>query len=176
MEVILVAPVRKLGNIADIIKVKNGFGRNYLLPKKLAIRATEFNKKLIEEQKHNFEVKDQQVVSEAKIIGDIINGKELIFIKQAADDGRLFGSVNNKEIAENLSEISSYPISYLNIILNKPIKSTGVFTVEVRLHAQLSANVTVIVAKSELEAQDYSSKNHDQQNNIVEVTGGIGES
>jgi large subunit ribosomal protein L9 len=159
MEVILVKPVRKLGKIAETIKVKNGFARNYLLPKKLAIRATEFNKQLIETQKHDLEAKDKEVRSEAEMINSVINAQELIFIRQSADDGRLFGSVSSKDIAEILSKTSSHLISYLNITLDKPIKSTGIFTVEVRLHAELTANVTVIVARSQSEAQEYSKNN-----------------
>ncbi|WP_341750524.1 50S ribosomal protein L9 [Candidatus Tisiphia endosymbiont of Sialis lutaria] len=159
MEVILIKPVRKLGKIAEILKVKRGFARNYLIPRKLAIRATEINKQFIETQKHDLEEKDLKIRSEAEAINNIISSKELVFIRQSSDDGRLFGSVNNKEIAESLSKTSSQLISHLNIILNKPIKSTGVFVVEVRLHADLSTNITVIVARSESEAQDYARIN-----------------
>ncbi|WP_425363870.1 50S ribosomal protein L9 [Candidatus Tisiphia endosymbiont of Hybos culiciformis] len=159
MEVILIKPVRKLGKIAEILKVKRGFARNYLIPRKLAIRATELNKQFIETQKHDLEEKDLKIRSEAEAINNIISSKELVFIRQSADDGRLFGSVNNKEIAESLSKASSQSISHLNIILKKPIKSTGAFVVEVRLHADLSTNITVIVARSESEAQDYARIN-----------------
>ncbi len=159
MEVILIKPVRKLGKIAEILKVKKGFARNYLIPRKLAIRATEINKQFIETQKHDLEEKDLKIRYEAEAINNIISSKELVFIRQSSDDGRLFGSVNNKEIAESLSKASSQLISHLNIILNKPIKSTGVFVVEVRLHADLSTNITVIVARSESEAQDYARSN-----------------
>ncbi|UCM85406.1 MAG: 50S ribosomal protein L9 [Rickettsia endosymbiont of Culicoides impunctatus] len=159
MEVILIKPVRKLGKIAEILKVKRGFARNYLIPRKLAIRATEINKQFIETQKHDLEEKDLKIRSEAEAINNIISSKELVFIRQSSDDGRLFGSVNNKEISESLSKTSSQLISHLNIILNKPIKSTGVFVVEVRLHADLSTNITVIVARSESEAQDYARSN-----------------
>ncbi|MCC8483560.1 MAG: 50S ribosomal protein L9 [Rickettsia endosymbiont of Labidopullus appendiculatus] len=183
MEVILIKPVRKLGKIAEILKVKKGFARNYLIPRKLAIRATEINKQFIETQKHDLEEKDLKIRSEAEAINNIISSKELVFIRQSSDDGRLFGSVNNKEIAESLSKASSQLISHLNIILNKPIKSTGVFVVEVRLHAELSTNITVIVARSESEAQDYARINKqdaisplesfDQQENFTPNDGAI---
>ncbi|WP_341763879.1 50S ribosomal protein L9 [Candidatus Tisiphia endosymbiont of Beris chalybata] len=156
MEVILVKPVRHVGKIAEVCDVKNGFARNYLFPNKLAIRATAHNKQLIENQKHELETKDANTRTEASVISNNITGKKIVFIRQSADDGRLFGSVNNKEIAEMLSKISAHPISYLNIVLDKPIKTTGVFVVEVRLHAELSSDVTVIVARTESEAQDYS--------------------
>lgn len=168
MEVILIKPVRKLGKIAKILKVKKGFARNYLIPKKLAIRATEPNKQFIEAQKHDLEMKELKIRSEAEVINNVISGKELIFIKQSADDGRLFGSVNNKEIAESLSKASLQLISHLSIILENPIKSTGVFVVEVRLHAELSTNITVIVARSESEAQDYSRNNKQDTIDLLE--------
>ncbi|MCC8416971.1 MAG: 50S ribosomal protein L9 [Rickettsia endosymbiont of Bryobia graminum] len=171
MEVILIKPIRTLGKIAQIFNVKDGYARNYLFPNKLAIRATEANKQLIETQKHDLEQKDEQARSEANVINNVINNKELVFIRQSADDGRLFGSVNNKEIAENLSQICSQQISHLNIILDKPIKSTGVFTVEVRLHASLSANVIVIVARSESEAQDYARDKN--QNDVTVAEDGV---
>ncbi|AFC73734.1 50S ribosomal protein L9 [Rickettsia montanensis] len=155
MEVILIKPVRKLGKIGDILKVADGFGRNYLLPQKLAIRATEPNKELIVKQKHEFEAKDKQIREEVEKINALIKDQKLVFIRQTSDDGKLFGSVTSKEIADKLSKNVFYNISHSNIILDKQIKSTGIYTVEIRLHAELNAIVTVIVARSESEAQDY---------------------
>lgn len=163
MEVILVKPVRKLGQIGQLLKVKNGFGRNYLLPQKLAIRATAINKQLIEQQKHDLVEKDTTLKIAAESINSLIINTELIFIRQSAADGRLFGSVTNKEIAERLSEASTQQISQSHIVLVKQIKSTGVFSVEIRLHAELSTNIIVIVARSESEAQDYILK-HNKEN------------
>jgi large subunit ribosomal protein L9 len=167
MEVILVKPVRKLGKIAEVVKVRNGFARNYLIPQQLAVRATESNKKIIETQKHDLELKDSQIKSKTEIINQAIQNQELVFIKQSADDGRLFGSVSNKEIAEALSKISLHPISYLNVVLDKPIKSVGGFTIEIRLHAELSTSIMVIVARSESEALNYSLNN--KQDDIATV-------
>ncbi|AAY60992.1 ribosomal protein L9 [Rickettsia felis str. Pedreira] len=155
MEIILIKPVRKLGKIGDMLKVADGFGRNYLLPQKLAIRATEPNKELIVKQKHEFEAKDKQIREEVEKINALIKDQKLVFIRQTSDDGKLFGSVTNKEIADKLSENVSYNIAHSNIILDKQIKFTGIYTVEIRLHAELNAIVTVIVARSESEAQDY---------------------
>lgn len=170
MEVILVKPIRKLGKIADVLKVKNGFARNYLIPKKLAIRATELNKQYIEDQKHKLEEQEGQIRSKLEVINDVIRDKELFFVRQSAEDGRLFGSVSNKEIAESLSKVSEYSIPYLTIALEKPIKSLGVFNIEVRLHAELSANVIVIVARSESEAREYSLNNKLQQDDGITLT------
>ncbi len=163
MEVILVNPVRKLGKIGDILNVADGFARNYLIPKKLAIRATESNRKTIEEKKHEFELKDQKVKSEAEITNALIQDRELIFIKQAADDGRLFGSVSNKDVAMRLSEISGHQILPSTIVLDKPVKSVGCFVISVRLHAELSADVIVVVARTESEAQEHLSKRSSQE-------------
>ncbi|AAU03575.1 50S ribosomal protein L9 [Rickettsia typhi] len=155
MEIILIKPVRKLGKIGDILKVANGFGRNYLLPQKLAIRATKSNKELIVKQKHEFEAKDKQIRAEVEKINTLIKDQQLVFIRQTSDDCKLFGSVTNKDIADKLSKNISYNISHSNVILDKQIKSTGIYTVEIRLHAELTAIVTVIVARSDSEAQDY---------------------
>jgi len=155
MEVILIKPVRKLGKIGEVHKVAAGFGRNYLLPQKLAIRATELNKELIVKQKHELEEKDKQIKEEVIKINDLINDQKLVFIRQTSDDGKLFGSVTNKEIADKLSENISHSISHSNIILDKQIKSTGLYNVEVRLHPELSTIVTIIVARSESEVQDH---------------------
>ncbi|MCC8418772.1 MAG: 50S ribosomal protein L9 [Rickettsia endosymbiont of Glossina mortisans submortisans] len=155
MEIILIKPVRKLGKIGDMLKVADGFGRNCLLPQKLAIRATGPNKELIVKQKHEFEAKDKQIREKVEKINALIKDQKLVFIRQTSDDGKLFGSVTNKEIADKLSKNVSYNIAHSNIILDKQIKSTGIYTVEIRLHAELNAIVTVIVARSESEAQDY---------------------
>jgi large subunit ribosomal protein L9 len=154
MEVILVKPVRKVGKIGELIRVKNGFARNYLIPKNLAIRATETNKQLIEKKKAEFEAKNTQARLEAESIAKMVVDKELIFIKQSSDDGRLFGSVTNKEIASALTKLVSYNISYSNIPIEAQIKSTGVFIVEIMLHAEVTVPVLIVVARSESEANN----------------------
>lgn len=154
MEIILVKPVKKVGKIGEIIKVKNGFGRNYLIPKNLAIRATDANKQLIEKNKANFETKNMQARLEAESIAKMIADKELIFIKQSSDDGRLFGSLTSKEIASAITKLVSYNISYANVQIESQIKSTGVFTVEIMLHAEVTVPVLIVVARSESEANN----------------------
>ncbi len=152
MELILVKPVKKLGKIGELVKVKSGFGRNYLIPQNFAIRATENNKKLIEQQKHEFEAKNTEAKADSAVLAKVIEGKELSFIRQSADDGRLFGSVNNKEIAQSLSTTIAKQIDRSCVVLENPIKSTGVFVVEIALHAEVSTHVLVTVARSESEA------------------------
>ena len=152
MEVILIKHIKKLGKIGEIVKVKDGFGRNYLLPQKFAIRATASNTKLLEQQRIEFEENNAKAKLEAEDISLLVTDKELIFIKQAADDGRLFGSVNNKEIAKELSKVISQELAYSTILLESPIKSIGVFSIEVVLHAEVSANIIIVIARSESEA------------------------
>lgn len=154
MELILVKPVRKLGKIGEIVKVKDGFGRNYLLPQSFAIRATEKNKKLIEEERSNLELKNAQAKAAAELLAKSIEGKDVAFIKQCADDGRLFGSVSNKEIAKELSKVISQEVVYSAIHLETPIKSLGVFPVKVHLHTEVDANIVVVVARSDSEILD----------------------
>ena len=160
MEVILIKPVRKLGKIGEVLKVKDGFGRNYLIPKNLAIRATKPNKELIEQQQHELESSNLTKKLEAENIATIIKDKEIKFIMQSADDGKLFGSVGNKEIAKKLSSATDCDITHSNIMLNTSIKSIGVFQVEIILHPEVSAPILVIIARSESEAMSLINNNN----------------
>lgn len=152
MEIILIKPVRAVGRIGDLVKVKNGFGRNYLIPQNLAVRATEANKQLIESKKAEFEAKNLQ----ARIIADtnsqLIAGQEIMLVKTSSGDGRLFGSITNKEIAAALTKLCSYNVSHSNVLLEGSIKSVGVFTVQIMLHAEVTVSVIVAVGRSEAEA------------------------
>ena len=154
MEVILIKPIKKLGKIGNLVKVKNGFGRNWLIPQGLAIRATEKNKQLIESQKHELEEKNIKAKEEANQLARKIDGKDLLFIRQSAADGRLFGSVSNKEIAKELSDIASCEIPFAAVDLEAPLKAIGAYNVEIHLHHDVTANIAVIIARTESEAQD----------------------
>ena len=154
MEVILVKPVKKLGKIGNLVKVKNGFGRNWLIPQGIALRATEKNKQLIENQKHELEEKNNNAKEEANQLAKKIDGKDLLFIRQSAADGRLFGSVSNKEISKELSNIASCEIPYAAVDLEAPIKTIGAYNIEIHLHHDVTANIAVIIARTESEAQD----------------------
>lgn len=154
MEVILIKPIKKLGQIGQIISAKKGFVRNWLIPQNIAIRATEENKKLIETQKQELEEKNQKAKAEAEAIAKIIDQKDLIFIRQSAEDGKLFGSVNSKEIANELMKISSSNISSSFISIDTPIKSLGIHQIDVILHPEIICKITVVIARSETEAHD----------------------
>lgn len=158
MEVILVKSLRKgsktWGKIGDIVKVKDGFGRNYLMPQNFAIRATEKNKRLIEEQRHILEEKNIQDKVRAELEIKKIEGKDLSFVRQSSDDGKLFGSVNNKEIAKGLSAVLGHEVPHSAVVMDHPIKSLGVSSVEIMLHPEVTTRVLVVVGRSESEAQD----------------------
>jgi large subunit ribosomal protein L9 len=158
MEVILVKPLRKggksLGKIGDLIKVKDGFARNFLIPQEYAIRANANNKRLIEEQKHSLEQKNAQEKVLAEQYIQKINGKQIIFVRQSSDDGKLFGSVNNKEVAKELSNVLGHPVNPSCVLLDHAIKFLGVSVVEVMLHPDVVGTVVVAIGRSESEAQD----------------------
>lgn len=153
MKVILVKPVRKLGKIGDAVEVKPGFGRNFLLPQGFAVRATDTNMKMIESQKHELEAKNAEARDIATGLATKIKGKDFTFIRQSAADGRLFGSVGNKEIAKILVD-SGYEVSHGQVELEKPIKTLGVYNVSLVLHTDVTVGIIVNVARSDSEAID----------------------
>jgi len=166
MLVILVKSVRKLGKVGEVVDVKTGFGRNYLIPQKIAVRATEENMKLIESKRQEYEEKDLQMRKEAESFNGSINGTEITFVKQASSDGKLFGSVTNKDISKELNDKFGYKVEHGNILLSSPIKSLGVYPVEILLHAEINAQILVSIARSEIEAvaglRNFTDKTDDQ--------------
>ena len=154
MEVILVKPVRKLGKIGEVVNVKNGFGRNFLIPQGIAIRATASNREKLESEKSVYEAKNIEAKIAASNILKEIEGKDLVFIRQSSDDKRLFGSVSNKEIAKELEKHSTSPIPYTAIMIETPIKTLGLFSVDVMLHPEVTTKTNIIVVRTESEAVD----------------------
>lgn len=153
MKVVLIRPVRKLGKIGDAVEVKPGFGRNFLVPQGFAVRATESNMQMIASQKHELEAKNSEAHEVAATLATKIEGKDFTFIRQSAADGRLFGSVANKEISKVLVD-AGYEVSHSQVELEKPIKTLGVYNVLLVLHTDVAASVIVNVARSESEAID----------------------
>jgi large subunit ribosomal protein L9 len=145
MEVILLESVKKLGKPGDLVKVKPGFGRNFLIPQKKAVRATADNKSFYESKKSELLLKDSEERSRAEAILTEISGKTYSFSRQAGDDGRLFGSVSAKDIADAVSEIAK--ISSSQVSLEKAIKTLGSVDVEINLYADIIATVTVSVSR-----------------------------
>ena len=154
MQVILVKPVRRLGKVGETVSVANGYGRNYLIPQNLAIRATNDNLEKFASIQKNLEDKNTENKSLSETAAKLIEGKHINFITQSAADGRLFGSVTLKALAIRISEISKTKLNYSNILLDSPIKFNGVYSVQVILHPEVTTSILVVVAKTESEAQD----------------------
>lgn len=168
MQLILTQPVRKLGKVGEIVNVKNGFGRNYLLPNEMAIRASKDNIAMFDEKKKEIAAKNAETKKDAEAAAKKITGKNVIFITQAAADGRLFGSVSSKVIAAKLSEESGFALNYSNILLDNPVKFTGMYSVEIAFHPEIHVNVMIVVARSDSEAQDIIVEGVEGKNKKVE--------
>lgn len=154
MKVILLKQKRGLGKVGEIVSVKDGFGRNFLLPQGVAMRATPENEKKIEAQKAELEKHNAEIKKAAEASSKKIEGKDFTFIRQCADDGRLFGSVSAKEIAKAVEVVANMEISHMNVFLTNPIKSLGVYEVMIAPHADVTCNILINVARSESEAKD----------------------
>lgn len=148
MKVILQENIDNLGHIGDIVKVAPGYARNYLLPKKLAVVATTGNAKALEHAKRQLEYKKNKMLEQMKALAAKIEGVSLVLTHQAGDEGKLFGSVTNMELAEQLAA-QGVEIDRKKIQLAEPIKQVGEFVVAVKLHPEVVANLKVVVAKSE---------------------------
>jgi large subunit ribosomal protein L9 len=151
MEVILLERVEKLGAIGDVVKVKDGFARNYLLPRKKALRANDSNRKLFETNRARIEEDNAAKRAEAEKESKGVEGKTVQLIRQASNTGQLYGSVSARDIVEAL-EKDGAKVTKSQIVLDRPIKALGVHDVKVALHPEVSVNVRVNVARSPEEA------------------------
>ena len=154
MKVILLKQRRGLGKIGETAVVKDGYGRNFLIPEGIAVRATAANEAMIVSQKTELEKQNIEAQKAAEAVSSKIAGKDFTFIRQCGDDGRLFGSVSAKDISQILSEKTNLEILHSNVFLQHPIKSIGIHEVVVSLHADVSCNVLINVGRSESEAKD----------------------
>ena len=152
MEVILLERVEKLGQMGDVVSVKPGFARNYLLPQKKALRATEANKTAFDAQKAQLEAENLKRKSEAEAVAGKMDGLKVAMIRQAGESGQLYGSVNARDIAAGITD-GGFTVSRSQVSLDAPIKTLGLFTVKVALHPEVVVDVTVNVARSEEEAK-----------------------
>jgi large subunit ribosomal protein L9 len=148
MEVILKEDVPKLGNRGEVVKVAEGYGRNYLLPKKLAIEATLANKTVIEQMKAAAVRRSAKEKSEAEALAEQFDGLEVSFTRKSGESDQLFGSVTAGDIAEAL-EKKSFHIDRRKIQLHEPLKTVGEFIVPVKLHKDVTTHLKVIVGKGE---------------------------
>jgi large subunit ribosomal protein L9 len=151
MEVILLQRVEKLGHIGEVVNVKPGFARNYLLPQKKALRATDENKKRFEAQRAQIEANNLKLKEEAQKIAGKVDGLKIVLIRQASETGILFGSVSTRDIAEGVTK-AGFTVERRQVVLDKPIKTLGLHPVRVALHPEVVVTVTANVAKSEDEA------------------------
>ena len=153
MKVILIDVISKLGKIGDVVEVKNGYARNFLIPNKKAICFTEENYKLYEAEKKYYEQENFKKLEVANKVKLALNGKNIVVIENASDDGRLYGSVNSTLISSKINDmIGEKLVDKSSLFMSKPIKETGVYDITLSLHNDLSFNVKLVVTRSESEA------------------------
>ena len=151
MEVILLERVAKLGQMGEVVRVKDGFARNFLLPSGKALRATKDNKTRFESMKAQLETRNLELKNEAAKVGEKLNGTEVVLVRQAGETGQLYGSVSSRDLADGLTA-AGFTVGRSQIVLNHPIKTIGVHTVPVTLHPEVEVTVRANVARSAEEA------------------------
>jgi large subunit ribosomal protein L9 len=151
MQVILLERIGRLGQMGDVVTVKDGFARNFLLPQGKALRATEANRKRFERDK----ARDLELKTEAASVSSKLDGKSFIVIRQAGDSGQLYGSVSTRDIAAVITE-GGFSIERRQVLLDRPIKTLGVHELRIALHPEVMPHVTVNVARSPDEAERQS--------------------
>lgn len=152
MDVILLERIEKLGLMGDVVSVKPGYARNFLLPQKKALRASKENIATFEARRSELEARNLDQSKEAEAVGAKIDGMTLVVIRSAGESGQLYGSVASRDIVEGLAEVG---VSVLRrqIVLERPIKALGLHTARIRLHPEVTVAITVNVAKSEDQAK-----------------------
>ncbi|SRR6266403_5657449 len=151
MEVILLERVHNLGQIGDVVKVKPGYARNFLLPLRKALRATQANKSKFEAQRAQIEAANLEKRGEAEQIRSKVDGLKVVLIRQAGETGQLFGSVNARDVADAVTS-AGFTIERRQVILDRPIKTLGLHPLRVALHPEVIVSITANVAKSTEEA------------------------
>ncbi len=159
MQVILLERIEKLGQMGDVVKVKPGYARNYLLPKKKAMRATDANLKVFESQRSQLETDHLERRSEAEAVAGKLDGLSIALIRQAGEGGQLYGSVTARDMAQALGK-DGVKVERSQVQLDKVIKVLGLHPVRLRLHPEVSVTITVNVARNEEEARAQASEGH----------------
>ena len=152
MEVILLERIERLGQMGDVVVVKDGFARNFLLPKNKALRANKENLEFFEKEKINLEAKNLKLKTEAEAVSEKITLNNYIVIRQASDTGQLYGSVNSGDIKEKLQE-EGFSVEKNQIVLDRPIKEIGHHEIRVKLHPEVTSNISIYISRSEEEAE-----------------------
>jgi large subunit ribosomal protein L9 len=152
MEIILLERIEKLGGIGDVVTVKDGFARNYLLPNKKALRSNAANKKVFEANRARIEADNAARRGDAESAAKAVDGVQIVLIRQSSNSGQLYGSVSVRDVVDALHEAGHKAVSKAMVIMERPIKTLGLFDVRVALHPEVSVNIQVNVARSPEEA------------------------
>lgn len=158
MKVILLEKFRKLGQVGDVVEVKNGYARNFLIPNQKAIQANKESIRSFEEKRGDLLAQSQKNEKEANELSEKIKNKIIVIIKQSADDGRLYGAVTTSEISEGLNKLAETNIDKKQVVVTTAIKSIGFYQVELDLGEGVFAPIYLNVARSEGEAQEIEKK------------------
>ncbi len=150
MDIILLERVEKLGGIGDVVTVKDGYARNFLLPNKKALRANDANKKVFEANRAKIEADNEDKRKDAETLSKDVEGKQIVLIRQASNSGQLYGSVTVRDVADALENDA---VNKSMIVLERPIKTLGLFDVKVVLHPEVSVTIQANVARSPEEAE-----------------------
>lgn len=172
MDIILLERVTKLGQIGDVVTVKNGYARNFLLPTGKALRATASNKTMFEAQRHEIEALNLKAKSEAENVAVKMEGASAIIIRQAGESGQLFGSVSARDITEALASID-IKVERSQVVLDRAIKTLGIEAIVIKLHPEVFVNVEINIARSaeeaEMQAQGISTNTLDEEEDEISV-------
>ncbi|WP_208435218.1 50S ribosomal protein L9 [Bartonella phoceensis] len=152
MDIILLERIPRLGQMGDIVSVKDGYARNFLLPQGKALRANETNKKHFEIQRAQLEARNLERKSEAQKVAEKLDGRSFIAVRSAGETGQLYGSVSTRDISEIITN-AGFSIGRNQVELNHPIKTIGLHTITLNLHPEVQISVIINVARSESEAQ-----------------------
>ena len=167
MEIILLERIEKLGAIGDVVTVKDGYARNFLLPNKKALRSNNANKKVFEANRAKIEADNAARRTDAEKAAEGVNGKQIVLIRQSSNAGHLYGSVAVRDVVEALQADGVTNITKAMVVLERPIKTLGVFDVKVALHPEVAVTITVNVARSPEEA-DLQSQGVDVMADLFE--------
>jgi large subunit ribosomal protein L9 len=148
MEVILREDIERVGNRGQVVKVADGYARNFLLPKRLAVAATDANRKIVEQERQAHLRREAKQKGEAEDLSKLLSGVTVIISQKAGENDQLFGSVTSKDVADALAQ-KNFTIDRRKVLMDEPIKQLGEFKVPVRLHKDVTAGVTVQVVKEE---------------------------
>jgi large subunit ribosomal protein L9 len=152
MEIILLERISSLGQMGDVVRVKDGFARNFLLPQGKALRANDANRKRFEAERHQLEARNLERKSEAEKVAEKLSGKSFVVVRQAGETGQLYGSVSTRDLADVLTD-KGFTVARTQIALNQPIKTIGLHEISIALHPDVDTRITVNVARSEDEAE-----------------------